>query len=108
MQKWIDSMNTNDTESLDLLVAKFFYRTGILFNTVDCDEWKAMWNFVRSSYSPPSSKKLHTILLQRTNKMVKEECLNVIKDAETVALVTDGWSNMRKDHLVNYITVILN
>jgi hypothetical protein len=40
--------------------------------------------------------------------MMKEECLNVIEDAESVTLVTDGWSNMRKDHLVNYIAVIPN
>ena len=46
MEKWIDLMNANDVEPLDLLVAKFFYRTGIPFNTADCDEWKAMWNFV--------------------------------------------------------------
>ena len=46
MEKWIDLMNANDAESLDLLVAKFYYRTGIPFNTADCDAWKAMWNFV--------------------------------------------------------------
>ena len=53
-------------------------------------------------------KKLRTTLLDKTNNIMKKECEDAIAEAETVTIVTDGWLNMRKDHLVNYIALIPN
>ena len=108
IDKWVDSINDENSNTLDLLIAKFFYRTGIPFNTADCNEWKSLWRYARPSYTPPSSKKLRTTLLEKTNAIMKKQCDDVLDESNTVSLVTDGWSNIRNDHLVNYIVLIPN
>ena len=90
LNRWVDSMNAEHATSLDLLIAKFFYRTGIPFNAADCDEWRDLWKYARPSYSPPSSKKLRTSLLDKTNEIMRRECQEAIDDAHVVTLVTDG------------------
>ena len=98
----------SNCQDLGFANCQIFYRTRINFNTADCEEWKELWQYARPSYLPPSSKKLRITLLDKANNITKKECEDSIAEAETVTIVADGWLNMRKDHLVNYIALIPN
>ena len=59
-------------------------------------------------YTPPSSKKLRTRLLDKTLKGLDEEMKILVEKAPVVSIVSDGWSNIRNDHLVNFVVTIPN
>jgi len=57
-------------------------------------------------YTPPSSRKIGTTLLEKTIKKLDDEMNTLIQNAQIVSIVSDGWSNLRNDHLVNFIVVV--
>lgn len=108
MSSWIDKCKKEDQDQIDIAVAKFFYRTGIPFNAADCQEWKNMFQLARPAYKPPGSKKLRTTLLSRVYTDMNESIRQIIADSTNISIISDGWSNIRNEHLVNYILIIPN
>ena len=108
MDRWIDTVNSDHKEKLDEAIAKFYYRTAIPFNTADCKEWKDVWLLARPAYEPPSSKRLRTTLLTKAFNKMQCNVNEIIQDATSVSVVSDGWSNLRNEHLVNFILIIPN
>ena len=65
-----------------------------------------MWKEARPSYTPPTGKRLRTSLLE--NRYVRLKRLVDIKIAlaKNIVITTDGWSNLRGDHLVIFVVII--
>lgn len=108
MERWIDTCNSTMKDDLDSAIAKFFYRTAIPFNVADCQEWKDIWSLARPAYQPPKSKVLRTTLLKKEYFKMKMNVQEIVKEAHSVSIVSDGWSNIRNEHLVNFILIIPN
>ena len=47
-------------------------------------------------------------MLTKTYSEMKNNIQEIVKDAPTVSIISDGWSNLRNEHLVNFILVIPN
>jgi hypothetical protein len=58
-------------------------------------------------YTPPSSKR-RTSLLDKTSQNLENEMRIIVENAPVVSIVSDGWSNIRNDHLVNFVVIIPN
>ena len=108
MERWIDTCNVTMKDDLDSAIAKFLYRTAIPFNVADYQEWKDIWSLARPVYQPPKSKALKRTLLTKEYFKMKTSVKEIVKEAHSVSIVSDGWSNIRNEHFVNFILIIPN
>lgn len=78
------SFQKNKKEDLDRLVADFFYANGIAFNVARSKYFRAMIKGISEAkqvYTPPTSERLRTDLLEESNKRVVSMhllCLSVL------------------------------
>lgn len=95
----------NSKETIDTAVANFFYRTGIAFKVADSGAFKSMLQTLNPDYSKeaPSAKVLGGRLLEGQYQSSKIKLKNLLDSAERLTLTSDGWTNIRGDHLVNFI-----
>jgi ABC-type dipeptide/oligopeptide/nickel transport system ATPase component len=106
MTSFVDSMLPEQQAALEKDVANMFYRTAIPFNVADSDEFKAMFKRARPSFIPPSSKKIAGSLLNARYNELRKNTERIISEASNVIISSDGWSNIRGDHIVNYVVII--
>lgn len=92
-----NSMVDVDKEDIDSAVANFFFRTGIAF--------KAMLAALNPEYAKvaPSAKTLGGRLLDKKYNEAEAKLQDSLGEAENLTLTSDGWTNLRGDHIVNFV-----
>jgi len=90
-------------EKIDDAVANFFFRTGISFRIADSQAFKEMVEAFNpaAATSIPSSKTLSGMLLDRQFTKCSQLLDEILNESEDLTLVSDGWTNIRGDHMVN-------
>jgi hypothetical protein len=107
IDRWHDSVKDGDVDRITAVVARFFYRTAIPFHIADSRAFKEMIRLLRPAYSTlmPSGKVLATTRLNAEHERI-QDLLNARRDGQAFrSLVTDGWTNTRSEHLVNFVLV---
>ncbi len=89
---------------INTLIAKVFYSTGMSFRIADTAEWKQL--FQSLNVHTPCSNTLKTTLLETNYLQLKQQMRSLIHERTSITIVTDGWKNVRGDHMVNYILCI--
>jgi hypothetical protein len=91
-------------DELDALFGDCFYRTGIAFRIADSDVIKRFVQKLNPAYAPhlPSSKKVSGILLDKHYNGIKRKVDTILSQQSNLILITDGWTNIRSDHIVNF------
>ena len=89
----------------DTAFGNIFYRTGISFRIADSEAMKKFVIALDPEYSKkiPSSKSLSSRLLNRQYDETRAVVDDILRDADKLTLLTDGWTNVRGEHLVNFI-----
>lgn len=108
MEKWADSMDAAWQEHCDSLFSAIFYETAIPFTVADSTAVRKFLTAVRPSYTPPSSKVISGRILDATAESHAAQTLATVQAHSHMCLVTDGWSNVAGDHLVNMVIVFPN
>ncbi len=105
-RQFADVVRPQDQRLIDDRLSAWIYRTAVPFNVVECNEFKNFMKTIRPAYQPPSEKKLRTTLLDSAYERVTA-CVNraIISSSDMISIVTDGWSNLRMEHLVNFVIV---
>jgi hypothetical protein len=103
--KWVSQTDEKFKTVLDEAVAKCFYDTGIPFNFADSHAFKNLVKLLRPSYEPPSANVIANGLLKRAHDKLDSQVDEVLKNSRYISLVSDGWSNSRTEHMVNYVAV---
>lgn len=98
------SLSAEEKKDVSSKFANLFYRTGISFRLADSD---AMKDFVKSlnpdyADSIPSSKALSGSLLDQQFAKCSKVLENIMEAKENLSLISDGWTNVRGDHIVNF------
>ena len=99
----IDHMDSASQQRLDEAFATFFFQIAIPFHIADCSSLRHLLSLARPAYKVPSRKLLATRLLDiafEKQKTVIGEC---IAESNVAALISDGWTNLRKEHLVIFV-----
>ena len=105
ISSWIDKVSGGESEELDQLFANVFYYTGIPFRFADSESLKMFMKRARPAYELPSSKRIAGGLLNSTHAKFQEILMETLQTEKHVHLVSDGWSSLRRDHYVNFLTV---
>lgn len=102
---WVSQTNQSLKAVIDEAIAKCFYDTGVPFYFADRHAFRAAIKLLRPSYEPPSSKLIANGLLKQAYTKLEFEVEDILKNSRYISLVTDGRSNQRAEHMVNYVAV---
>jgi len=105
-----DLFDVTGREEVDAKVARFLYACGVPFNVLRSPYWHAMVKAINKApagYRSPGYEKARTVLLEKEKSKVKR-ALTRFTDGWTdsgVSIVSDGWTNVRNQHLINILGV---
>lgn len=97
-------MTSHEIDSADEKLANFFFRSGVSLRLLDSATFKDFVNTINPSYaaSLPTAKKLSGPLLDQQYKKCQDQLSKVLDSSLNLTLFSDGWTNVRGDHLVNF------
>jgi hypothetical protein len=84
------------------------YATGVPFVFADHPKVRELLHKLKPSWKPPSAKVLAGSMLAKKSTSLRNTVNDFVKESNYVSLVSDGWSNLRREHMVNYVTVTPN
>lgn len=92
-------------EEINSAVANLFLRTGIAFRIADSPAWKNLIALLNPDYAKhmPTSRTLSGKLLDKQYEEMKQKIAVILEESEGLVLTSDGWTNIKGDHLVNFI-----
>ena len=103
------AFNNQFREQLDSFIARTFYSAGLSFHFARNPYWIEMIKFAANNnlvgYIPPGYNKLRTTLLQKERAHI-EKLLKLIKDTwkeRGLSIVSDGWTDVERGPLINYM-----
>ena len=109
-QLTMEDWGQKQKDDLDRQFARFFYHSGTPFHVSEDPELRAFLNklvaAVKSGlpvYNPPCRKRLAGDLLEAEYESVMAKLRAVFDGDEHLTLQTDGWSNIRRESVLNYI-----
>lgn len=106
MEKYTDKLSAKDVEDLDQLFADFMFRCVIPFKVADSEALKNFIKRLRPAYKVPSAYKVSNTLLDSKYSDIKGKVHRILESSNTYTLISDGWTNIKGQHLVNFIVQI--
>jgi hypothetical protein len=105
---WVDKMSKVEEEESTAHLASFLYETAMPFAVVENRHFREFVKSLRPAYAPhlPSAKFLGGTLLKECYEDTKALVDTLLADAKSISIVTDGWSNSRNQHIVNFMALV--
>jgi len=107
-ETWLDRLDQGVADVLDRQFANIFFETGIPFRVADTPAVRTFLNTLRPAWTAPSAKTVATTMLDDAHRMQSFELDALITSSPEIVLLTDGWSNVKNDHLVNFVISFTN
>ena len=92
-----------DKVDADKKLAKFFYSTGIPFTAIENPYWLDFIKAVQPAYISPNRHNLANNLLDAEYQVERQDLDTILEEASNIALASDGWSNVRRESVLNFI-----
>ena len=108
MTLYTDKLTVGQRDDITKAFAILFYRPGIPFQVAQSNPMKNLIKKLRPAYLDfmPSAKMIGNSLLSKEYDELFERGKSYISNARSYSLVSDGWSNLRNEHLVNFVIII--
>lgn len=100
-----NELSDDQRKTIDEAIGNFFFRTGIAFRLADSEAFINMIKQLNPTYAKGSmvnSKKISGPLLDAQYDNIKHKLFNMMKDQTNLILISDGWTNVRCEHIVNF------
>ncbi|KAG1689997.1 hypothetical protein DVH05_028508 [Phytophthora capsici] len=106
--KFVDTISDVEVESISALLADLVFRTGIPFRVVDSSCMKAFVKALRPAYANrmPSGRSISGKHLDAKYNSLFTQLEKVVEESEWFSIVSDGWSNSKNAHFVNFIVIV--
>lgn len=105
IQSYADVVSKHDKENFDCSLASCFYTLGMPFKLVDHSAFRSFLKDLRPAYKPPHRKELAGALLQAAYNKEHAKMIKALEREQRLTLVTDGWSNIKHQSIINYMLV---
>lgn len=90
-------------EELDLNFARAIYATGTPLSILESSLWQKAITALNPAYSVPTRYMISNSLLNTEYERIKKGTNDIINQAEALALVLDGWTEINGKGTVNFI-----
>ncbi|XP_071230465.1 uncharacterized protein [Salvelinus alpinus] len=102
---FFDSMEKRSQRNADECLARAVHTTGSPLMLTGNVYWKRFLNVLHPAYTPytPTRHALSTHLLDAEFNRVQVEVKQIIEKADCIAIISDGWSNVHGQGIINYI-----
>ena len=99
-----DKMSSTEQEKLNALLVRAMYISGTSFCVAENSQWQAFFKAIRPAYGVPSGYKVSEPLLVSEYEKTREEMLIKVAESDAVvAIMCDGWSNIRHEPNINFL-----
>lgn len=90
---------------IDTAFGNFCYRTGIPFRVAESDSFRDFVKLLNPSYAEnmPKARTISGRLLDEQYDKSFAKLTKILNDSSELGLITDGWTNVRGDHIVNFL-----
>lgn len=96
-------MTDVEKEKIDVALARAMYHSGCPLSLFESTYWRHAFSLLRPSYEIPSTYKFSGVLLDAEYDRAKDLGKKQIDEALSVAIVSDGWTNLRGEGIVNFV-----
>src|SRR6218665_508589 len=96
-------MSHNELKSLQEELAKAVYSSGAPLAMVSSPYWKKFIEKLRPSFKLPTRHKISGKLLDKVYDEMQSDVMNKISESESLSIISDGWSNIRNESVINII-----
>lgn len=100
---FFDRITVEEQSELEINMAKAVYHSGMALSAFETPYWKTFFQSIRPKFVVPSPYKLSNSLLNSEYKRVMNDVNNKINKATCLALLTDGWTNITGDGVINFV-----
>jgi hypothetical protein len=102
------SFATGKSDDMDAAIAEMVYGDNLSFAFTESPRFQKVLNIAKTvplSYQPPSSVKIGGLLLHETTRKLRheEEPLRKACTVHGSTVVSDGWDDVEKSHLINFL-----
>ncbi|CAG8443863.1 11423_t:CDS:2 [Scutellospora calospora] len=109
-QDLIVTMSNNNQFLLDSyksnqLLLEGMIEGGVPLSLVDALKFKEFIYSINSQYHLPARRQLSSHILDNVYDNVQLSIQEFINKSDWITIATDGWTNIRQDHLINYIVI---
>jgi hypothetical protein len=91
INNFVDKITSAEQDEAELLFAQAVYRCGLFLSLSELEPIKILFQKLRPCFKLPSRKALSTTLLDTVYEDTKNEINNLIKSADYICLISDGW-----------------
>lgn len=105
---FLDTISVGQRDAASQAFAKLFFRTGIPFRVADSLAMKDFVKKLRPAYVDllPSAEVIGGTFLNKEYDDLFERGKSFLAGALYYSLVSDGWSNLRNEHMVNFVIIV--
>jgi hypothetical protein len=96
-------MSEEEQETLEFLLAQALFSTEVPFAFIENPYVIQFFNYLRPSFKLPNRRKIADELLDEVYEKVKMQADEQISKATTLCMVSDGWSNINRESVQNFI-----
>lgn len=101
-----DCLTPDEAQRIDAELARCVYEEGFPLSIVDKPAFKRFLRAVRPAYNPPARRQLSEQLLEEAYQRKKQEVDAALTKAPMISIVSDGWTNVRNESIINYLASV--
>lgn len=97
-------LSVEQIKNINSKLAQFFFRTGISIRLADSEAFKDLVTALNPTYaqSMPTARSLSGSLLDDQYSKCVGAVQEILEESHNLTLISDGWTNIRGDHIVNF------
>ena len=99
----MDGISEEEQETLEIMLAQALFASGVPFAFLENEYVKQFFQRLRPAFKLPSRKKLSNELLDEVYEEIETGCNKQISQAKSLFLISDGWSNINRESVQNFI-----
>jgi len=103
IESFVDRMSEEEQDTLEILLAQALFAAGVPFSFLENDYVIQFFQQLRPAFKLPNRRKLADELLDDVFDGVKAECNEQILQAKSLTMVSDGWSNINRESVQNFV-----
>lgn len=94
------------TKKITKLLARAIYASAAPLSLVENPYWKKFFKAIRPAYRPPNRQMTSNSLLEEEHLEISMKVKELVASSSSVAIVCDGWTNIRNEAIVNFIITL--